>query len=148
MFIKIHPPTYLFIALILMVIAHFFLPSARLIVFPWTLIGALPLAAGILLNLIADKLLKECRTTVKPNENPTAMITGSVYRVCRHPMYLGMLLILLGLGILLGTLTPFAVVILFTIAMETVFIRHEEQVMADVFKDEWTDYRNKVRRWI
>jgi protein-S-isoprenylcysteine O-methyltransferase Ste14 len=63
-------------------------------------------------------------------------------------MYLGFVNILLGVAILLGSLTPFLVIPFFIALMDGIFIRVEEQMLAETFGQEWFDYIQKVRRWI
>jgi protein-S-isoprenylcysteine O-methyltransferase Ste14 len=142
------PPTYLVVFIIAIIALHFLFPIITLIYFPWNLIGIIPLLFGIVLNLVADQVFKDVDTTVKPNEEPKNLINDGVYLISRHPMYLGMALILLGISTLLGTLTPFVVVATFAVIMETVFIRAEEQMMEETFGIEYVEYKKKVRRWI
>jgi protein-S-isoprenylcysteine O-methyltransferase Ste14 len=108
---RILPPTYLFVAIVIMVVLHFLFPGARLITLPWNLLGAVPLVLGVVMNLIADGAFKKVGTTVKPYEKSTMLITSGVFRVSRHPMYVGFVLILLGIAILGGSLTPYIVIV-------------------------------------
>jgi protein-S-isoprenylcysteine O-methyltransferase Ste14 len=142
------PPTYLLIAIVIMVALHFIFPAAIIIRMPWNLLGVIPLAAGVILNLVADRDFKKHQTTVKPFEEATVLITTGVYRLSRNPMYLGFELILIGVALLLGSLTPLAVVILFPILMEALFIRVEEQMLTQQFGPSWLAYQKEVRRWI
>jgi protein-S-isoprenylcysteine O-methyltransferase Ste14 len=142
------PPTYLWIAIIVMVVIHFLFPVKRIIPFPWDLFGLLPLALGAALNIIADQAFRAAKTTVKPFQESTALITDGVYRISRHPMYLGFVLILLGLTILLGSLTPFLIVPVFAVVMDRVFIVVEERMLAEKFGQAWLDYKVEVRRWV
>jgi protein-S-isoprenylcysteine O-methyltransferase Ste14 len=142
------PPTYLAIAVIVMVALHFLIPVAHIIPFPWRLAGLLPLALGATLNLCADGAFRKAGTTVKPFQESTALITGGVYRICRHPMYLGFVLILLGVALLLGSLTPFLVIPLFAIAIDRTFIVPEERMLSRDFGPTWDEYREKVGRWL
>ena len=142
------PPTYLLIAIVIMVALHFIFPTVIIIRMPWNLLGVIPLAVGVILNLIADRDFKKHRTTVKPFEESTVLITTGVYQLSRNPMYLGFELILIGVALLLGSLTPLAVVILFPILMESLFIRAEEQMLARQFGPSWLTYQEEVRRWI
>ena len=145
---KILPPVYLFVSLALILLLHFLVPLTVIIAYPWSLFGCIPLVIGIVLNLAADKAFKIFNTTVKPFQDSTALITTGVFRISRHPMYLGMILILLGLAILMGSLTPFSVVILFAVCMDRIFIRVEERMLEENFGKAWRQYRAKVRRWI
>lgn len=63
-------------------------------------------------------------------------------------MYLGFVLILLGLAILLGSLTPFIVVPLFAVLMDRAFIVVEEGMLAEKFGPVWLDYKQRTRRWV
>jgi protein-S-isoprenylcysteine O-methyltransferase Ste14 len=63
-------------------------------------------------------------------------------------MYLGFLLILFGISLLLGSASPYIVLILFAILIEIQFIRKEEMMLEEQFPQEWIQYRSKVRKWI
>jgi protein-S-isoprenylcysteine O-methyltransferase Ste14 len=131
-----------------MVLLHFILPGATVSTIPWSFLGLLPLAVGIVLNLVADKSFRMHKTSVKPLEESTALITTGLFRVTRHPMYLGFVLILLGIAMLMGSLTPYLVVLIFAVFMEIIFIRFEEKKLEAAFGEAWLDYRARVRRWI
>src|SRR5690242_5301769 len=96
----IYPPVFLAAALLAMVVAHFTLPVVELLRFPLTLIGLVPIAAGVVLNLVADRAFKRHGTTVKPFERSSTLMTTGVFGVSRNPMYLGMILLLVGVGLL------------------------------------------------
>ena len=131
-----------------MMALHFLVPWYKVIHFPWTLAGIAPFLIGVVLNLSADRALKMRQTTVKPFEKSAVLVTTGSYAISRHPMYLGFVLILLGIAIFMGSLTPFLPVLLFAILMELVFIRVEERMMAAEFDDAWLAYKANVRRWI
>jgi protein-S-isoprenylcysteine O-methyltransferase Ste14 len=145
---EIIPPVYLFLSIVIMVLLHFLLPGTRVFIFPWNLLGGIPLALGIVMNLVADKSFKKHQTTVKPLEESTALITTEVFRVSRHPMYLGFVLILLGIAALMGSLTPYLIVLIFAVFMDVVFIRFEEQKLEKTFGEAWSEYKKKVSRWV
>lgn len=142
------PPTYFLTALVLAVALHFLFPLYRLLNFPWTLEGLLPLAIGIMLNLAADKAFKQHDTTVKPFEESKMLVTRGVFAVSRNPMYLGMALILLGIALFLGSASPFLVVIALVIVFDRMFIAPEEKMLEETFGDKFDEYRARVRRWI
>jgi protein-S-isoprenylcysteine O-methyltransferase Ste14 len=145
---KILPPTYLTAAIVLILLLHFLLPVRMVLELPLNLIGLVPLILGTLLNLIADHVFKLKQTTVKPFQKSSTLITDGVYRLSRHPMYLGFLLILIGMSMLLGSLTPYIVVIVFGILMDVIFIRVEERMLEERFGQEWKEYNSRVRLWI
>ena len=142
------PPLYLFASLIIMALLHFLAPVAIYITFPYNLVGSIPLALGVALNLVADAAFKRCHTTVKPFEESTVLVTDGVFRFSRHPMYLGMVFILLGIAILMGSLTPLIVVVAFGVAMDRVFVGTEEKMLEEKFENTWRQYKGRVRRWL
>lgn len=142
------PPTYFLSSLVLMVLLHLLVPVTRLLGFPWTLLGLIPLIPGVWLNLLADRQFKQSGTTVKPHLDSRQLVTDGAYGMSRHPMYLGMTLILLGAWILLGTLSPLFVLPVFVVCMEALFIRPEERKMERTFEEDWARYRERVGRWL
>ncbi len=103
---RVLPQIYLLLSIATIVLLHFLIPVAKIASYPWDLLGILLLVIGISLNLIADAAFKREQTTVKPFEKSTALVVTGVFKAGRHPMYLGMVLILLGVAMLMGTLTP------------------------------------------
>lgn len=144
---KALPPTYFFRAIVLSAGLHFLLPGYQLLRFPWRLAGPAPLAAGLLLNLLADRTFKKKDASVKPFERSTILVTAGVFAISRHPMYLGMTLILLGIALLLGSLTPLFVPVGFPLLMDRLFVSPEEHILASAFGDRFCDYRRLVSRW-
>ena len=144
---RVLPPVYLFLSLTSILLLHFLFPAAEIAPYPWNLLGILPLLLGVSLNLIADAAFKREQTTVKPFEKSAALVINGVFQISRHPMYLGMVLILLGVAILLGTFTPLIVVVVFGILMELVFMRTEERMLEEQFGATWLAYKKKVRKW-
>ena len=63
-------------------------------------------------------------------------------------MYLGMVAILLGVALLVGSLITFLVPLCFGVLMEVLFVPVEERNLEGVFGEEYLDYKRRVRRWI
>jgi protein-S-isoprenylcysteine O-methyltransferase Ste14 len=142
------PPTFFWAAAILSLALHFALPVVSLVPFPFNLVGLAPIAFGAIFNIWADQLFKKRTTTVKPFEPPTAFITEGPFAWSRHPMYLGMVAILLGISLICGSLTSFTGPLVFWVIIRLRFIRAEEQSMAEVFGEQYNDYKSRVRSWI
>jgi len=145
---RVLPPTYLLVALLIQVALHFGLPVMKIIPAPWNLTGVIPVICGVALNLIADQVFKKVGTTVKPFQESTALVTGGAYGISRHPMYLGYGLILAGVAVMLGSLTPFLVIPIFAVVMEVVFMKVEERMLQETFGEAWVAYKDAVRRWV
>ena len=87
-------------------------------------------------------------SNVPTNRPTTAIVESGPYRFTRNPIYLGMLLGLVGLAIafdtfwLLVTLVPFALVIRYGV------VAREEAYLERKFGDAYAGYRSRVRRWL
>jgi len=145
---RVLPPTYLLVFILIIVAVDLLFPLADVIGFPWKLLGMIPFALGIVINVIADSAFKKLGTTVKPLEESTALVTNGVFRLSRNPMYLGFVLILIGVAIFMGSLTPYGVIVVFAVVMDIVFIKPEEKMLEEKFGEVWLEYRRQVRRWI
>jgi protein-S-isoprenylcysteine O-methyltransferase Ste14 len=145
---RIMPTTYLLIAIIAMIAIHFLFPVVMIIPSIWNLLGILPLVLGVVINLAADGAFHKANTTVKPYEESTALVTDGVFRISRNPMYLGFVLILIGIAVLLRSLSPYLVILAFVILIQVMFITVEEKMLAEKFDARWQEYRQNTRRWL
>jgi len=145
---KVLPPTYFLLALVAIPALHFLWPIRRYWEFPINLVGLVPLLCGIVLNAVADRQFKHHQTTVKPFERSSALVTVFPFSFSRNPMYLGITLMLLGVALFFGTVSPLLPAGAFAILMDLHFIRVEERMLADSFSDEWEQYSTRVRRWL
>jgi protein-S-isoprenylcysteine O-methyltransferase Ste14 len=142
------PPTYFWLLILVSVLLHFILPIKKIITSPYRYFGIIFVVLGLILNLWADSMFKKKKTTVKPYENPTELLTSGPFRISRHPMYLGMVAVLLGETILLGSLITLLFPVLFIIISELLFIPFEEENLEKLFGKKYSEYKKKKRRWI
>ncbi len=106
--------------------------------------------AGLMLAALAVLQFRTASTTVNPL-NPgsaTSLVTSGVFSISRNPMYLGMLLLLLGGATALGNPLNLLVVGGFVAFMNELQIKPEERAMEKLFTKEWQAYRQRVRRWL
>ena len=105
---------------------------------------------GIAVGVLAMYAFWKAKTTVDPSnpEKASKLVIVSIYRVTRNPMYLGMLCILIGFGLRLGNFYTFPIVLLFIWYITTFQIKPEEEVLRQLFGEEYEEYCKKVRRWI
>jgi protein-S-isoprenylcysteine O-methyltransferase Ste14 len=122
---------------------------ARIVPWPWAWLGVLGIAAGMGLANSAIRLFRRIGTTHDVREAPTRLVLTGPYRFTRNPMYLGITLILLGIGVLVGT-WPFLVLppLGFVLAMTLFFIPREERILERAFGEEYQAFRRRVRRWL
>jgi protein-S-isoprenylcysteine O-methyltransferase Ste14 len=145
---RLLPPVFLFASIVLMLGLHFFAPIVRVLAYPWTLIGIVLIAAGLALGLAGAMTIRRHGTTIKPFEVSSSLIRTGVFAFSRNPIYVGMIALLTGLALLLGTLSPFAVCIAFAILLHYRFVLMEERMLGERFGAEWRDYSATVRRWL
>ena len=147
-FPKILPPTLLFAAVLLMIALHLLFPVMQIVPVFWRLLGVFPLGLGLAVSYIAEKQFRQAGTTVQPFEGSSYLVTDGLYRFSRNPMYLGMVLMLLGVAYLLGSLTPMWVIAFFAGWVHIQYIRREEEMLFAQFGQDWLEYKAKVRCWI
>lgn len=142
------PPVYFFAAILTMVALHYLIPAGRFLSGSLRLVGVPVILLGLGIGLAGDRQFKRARTTIKPFEESSALVTSGVFRICRNPIYLGMALVLVGEGIALGSVAPFVVVPVFVGWITSRFIVVEERMLAARFPQEYEAYRARVRRWL
>ena len=74
------------------------------------------------------------------------MVTVGPFAFTRIPIYLGMVLGLLGWAVLLGSLVPFTSFPAFFALIHFRFVLRDEPFMAERFGHEYASYREQVRR--
>jgi protein-S-isoprenylcysteine O-methyltransferase Ste14 len=131
-----------------MVALHMLFPVRQLIPGWYRFLGGVPLAAGLVLNAWAAGLFDRARTTIKPFEKSSVLVNRGPYRISRNPMYLGMVLGLVGIGVLAGSVTPLLVVPVFACLIDRRFIRAEEAFLQEAFGASYVAYQARVRRWL
>jgi len=110
--------------------------------------GALVMSAGFAWMAWAWWHFRRAATPLGPTAQPTMLVDEGPYRFGRNPMYLGMVVMMLGMGLASGV--PFMAIaaLNFVVIVAAVHIPHEEANMQRVFGGWYSDYAASVRRWI
>ena len=145
---KIIPPIYFLLALSTMAALAHYMPMSHLIYVPLRVFGGLLVFAGFCISASGAYTFKLSGTPVKPFEPPVKLVTDELYRYSRNPMYLGMLIMLTGTWIALGSLSPIFVIPVFFIIIQEGFIRYEEELLEKTFGNDYISYKSRVRRWV
>lgn len=145
---RVLPPVYFLGALMLMFGLHLLLPGPQLVQSPLRYGGLLFVAAGVAVLLWAAGLFRQDGTTINPFQEASTLVVRGPYRLTRNPMYVGMAFVLLGIGLLLGSAFPFAVVLGFVLLIDLRFIRAEEMALERAFGAAYSAYKARVRRWL
>ena len=91
---------------------------------------------------------KKVGTTIKPFQESSFLLQRGMYRYSRNPIYLGMVVVLLGISIVLGSVTPFFLIPFFVWLIQIRFIIKEEQMLENTFGEPYLQYKARVRRWL
>ena len=76
------------------------------------------------------------------------LVTQGIFNHCRNPLYVGNILMLLGVGILSNSLIYVAVVMPLFILIYHAIVLAEENYLANKFGESYVAYCTKVNRWI
>lgn len=147
-FPKALPPVWFLLSIILMVGLHLLLPIKQLFFYPVNYLGIGAIALGIITIIFCAYLFKRNQTAIVPFQESSYLIRESIFNYSRNPIYLGMIIFLIGVWIYLGSLTPILVIPLFTWLIQELFIKKEERMLEDKFGEEYREYQATVRRWI
>ncbi|HMF72321.1 MAG TPA: isoprenylcysteine carboxylmethyltransferase family protein [Flavitalea sp.] len=142
------PDGYFVILLAMSILFDSIFPIVKIIFYPYSLIGIILIIIGLSLTFVANFILLKKKTSIKPLEKPSELIISGPFKFSRNPIYLGMALILFGVEIVLGWLSPFLFPIMFVIIINKSFIPIEENNLEKLFGGKYLDYKKRVRRWI
>lgn len=125
-------------------------PMANWIVTPWHYLGLGLIGIAGLFDLWSLRLFFKAETTFNPlkPERTQALVTKGLYRYTRNPMYVGLLVMLVGLAIFLGSISPFLILPVFMWIITTMQIIPEEMILQQKFGQMYQDYRQRVPRWL
>jgi protein-S-isoprenylcysteine O-methyltransferase Ste14 len=130
--------------------------AGRLYPLPWPglddwpahLVGYALGIAGIALVAWSIATLRRAGTTARPGRGASRLVTEGPFRWRRNPIYLGDVLIVLGLAelthnIWFAILTP-----VFALAVHRLAILPEERHLEERFGQAYLDYKERTRRWL
>ena len=112
------------------------------------LAGLLPLVVGMLVYLWCVWDFMAARGTPAPIDAPRDLVVKGLYRYVRNPMYVGILLSIIGEAIFFeaGLLALYAQVVF--LVFHTFVILYEEPSLLRLFGKSYECYRRNVSRWI
>ena len=145
---RIVPPIYFLAGLILMILLHSFAPTGRWLNYPWRYIGILFIVAGVFLSIGSAMLFRKLGTNPMPGIRANLIVSKGPFRHTRNPMYLGLIVILTGTSILLGTISPLIVIPIVFFILHTQFVLQEEKWMEEWFGEPYLEYKSKTPRWL
>jgi protein-S-isoprenylcysteine O-methyltransferase Ste14 len=113
-------------------------------------VGVVFAAVGIAIIVAGFVAFFRADTTIDPTrpQRTTALVTIGVYAFSRNPMYLGLLLLLVGWAVYLASPAALIGPLILCLYLGRFQIVPEERILAKLFGTALTDYCAKVRRWL
>jgi len=148
--LKIPPPAVALLLALLMWLSSSLVQPLQV---PWSfrVATALCLAAiGQSISIAGMLSFRRAGTTInpfRPNAS-SSLVSSGIYRFTRNPMYVGLLLTLLGWAAFLASLSALVLVPLFVLYINRFQIKPEERALSSLFGSDYTAYKTRVRKWL
>ena len=146
--VRVHPPVLLFIHLLVVFALNWLLPLPITVpgILEWIGYGLIFVGLGFAFR--AMQQFRKVHTTLDPHGSVSVIVTDGPYRISRNPIYLGLLCSLIGIPLVLGSYWGVVMSPVFVVTMNQFVIKHEEDYLEKKFKDVYTSYKSRVRRWL
>lgn len=116
---------------------------------PLQLLALLPLLLGTLIGVrCVFDFAVHGRGTPAPIDAPRRLVARGLYRYVRNPMYIGVLLIVLGEAALFESMTLLLYAAAFFAVLHLFVVLYEEPTLRRKFGDSYLRYSRSVRRWV
>lgn len=112
------------------------------------IIGVVLTAAGIWLAISATRLFAREGTNVIPTQPAIKIVTSGPYRFTRNPMYLGMVLALLGVSLIFALEWGVILTPVLWILLDRLIVVREEAYLRGKFGATYEALLTRTRRWL
>jgi protein-S-isoprenylcysteine O-methyltransferase len=109
-------------------------------------LGCLFIAFGVTIRLIAVTTLKQQFTTKVSIIEGHKIVETGIYKIIRHPAYLGYLAVMLGIGLVLGNWVGLTALVVLPLLGILYRIHIEESVLLGYFGSAYQEYANRTKR--
>ena len=114
--------------------------------FGWVLvlIGMALIGCGVYLYRLS---VSEVKIYIPDVASPPTILTTGPYRYSRHPIYLALSMVYVGLGLVLGNVWIIVLSLPVFLYLNNIVIEREEYNMCEIFGEDYHEYRQLVRKW-
>ena len=141
------PPYLVLFLSVVMIGLGLKLPLAEIIPYPWSLCGIALMVSGVATAFSVAARFRHSDSQINTFKTPRNLQTDGLFARSRNPIYLGMLVFLVGLAVLLKAASVWIGPLVFFLIANTWYIPVEEKNAAETFGDAYLDYKKRVRRW-
>lgn len=145
---RLYPPLWFLLFAISALAVSIFLPLHVELGLTGRVLSMLSIVSGAVVAGWARGIFHFTDTSAHPFNQGDRLITHGIYRISRNPMYLGMLLVLIGLVIWLENPGGLLLPPLFVLVINRRHIEGEERRLTEQFGETYLAYQNQTRRWI
>jgi protein-S-isoprenylcysteine O-methyltransferase Ste14 len=149
--LKIPPVIVVAICAVSMWLLDQYILSSYAYVFPHQrTISTVAFVSCMLFMMSSMYAFRKHRTTFDPTspDKASSLVQGGVFNLSRNPMYVSMLLLLIGWAVKLGNPFSVLILILFVWYMTQFQINAEEEALMELFGAEYKAFCKRVRRWL
>jgi protein-S-isoprenylcysteine O-methyltransferase Ste14 len=146
--VKIQPPFLALLNIALAFLLAWLIPLPLVVPLILRVSGFPLVLLGFLFGMGALMAFRRTRTTHNPHHSVARLVTSGIYRFTRNPVYLGFLLMQVGLLLNAGSYWGILLSPIMVLLFNRLVIEREELSLTQKFGDEYRRYKSKVRRWI
>jgi len=110
--------------------------------------GWLLVAIALWIDIWTFQTLRRHNTTILPNKAASQLAVDGPFKLSRNPIYMGNIIIVLGIGFILGSRWYLLLAALLYFLLSELAIKREEKHLEANFPQAWEEYSKSVRRWI
>ena len=111
-------------------------------------VGIVLILIGIRLIALARREFASFSQPTDPGQLTSRIVTTGMFAISRNPLYLGAVIVFLGLALALNMLWALVTLLLSIILCHYVLIVPEERYLAAKFGEEYKEYTASVHRWL
>jgi protein-S-isoprenylcysteine O-methyltransferase Ste14 len=116
---------------------------------PFQYIAVFIFAAGIAILFYCIMMFAvKGKGTLSPADPTKKLVVSGLYKFSRNPMYIGVMLILIGESTFFGSTSLWIYTAMIFIAFNLFIVLHEEPRLENDFGTEYRQYLRSVRRWL
>ena len=146
--VRFHPPPLLGLFVVAGFVLEKVLPLSFVAGSTALVVGPAVCGAAVALAVWAVVTMKRAHTTVPTHTSTTTVVRNGPYKLSRNPIYLGMCLLMIGVGVWTDSAWFLILMPAFALLLTWGVILREEAYLERKFGSDFLSYKNAVRRWL